>query len=212
MSKYFVHPSTFLVSGPTGCGKTRFVARVILENMIQPQPNKIIWIYSEWQALYDQIREQRPEIEFVQGLTEGIYNSLNSQYRNLIILDDQMGSAGNSKLLAKLFTQVSHHRNLPVIYIVQNFFDQTKEHRTISLNTQYVILFKNPRDKGQLSVLSRAMYGAKSGNFLVDVFNDATRGPYGYLVLDFRPESEDETRLRTKIFPGEQTDIYVRKV
>ncbi len=74
MSKYFVHPSTFLVNGPTGCGKTRFVAKLILENMIQQQPNKIIWIYSEWQRLYDQIREQRPEIEFVQGLTEGIYN------------------------------------------------------------------------------------------------------------------------------------------
>ena len=31
----YVHPSTFVVSGPTGCGKTAFVVRVFKESMLR---------------------------------------------------------------------------------------------------------------------------------------------------------------------------------
>jgi len=212
MSLKFIHPSTFLVSGPTGCGKTRFVARLILENLIEPIPTKLIWIYSEWQNLYDELLSVKPEIEFIKGLKEELYDSLNASNRNLVILDDQMSLAGDSKILSKLFTDGSHHRNLSIIYIVQNLFHQGRSHRTVSLNSQYIILFKNPRDKGQLSTLSRSMYGQKSGRFLLDVFDDATKQPFGYLVIDLRPESEDESRLSSCIFRGEDTIIYAKKV
>ena len=37
-------------------------------------------------------------------------------------------------------------------------FCQGKFSRTISLNTNYLILFKNPRDNNQISVLARQMY------------------------------------------------------
>ena len=40
--------------------------------------------------------------------------------RNLFIVDDMMGE--KDAIIAKLFTKKSHHRNLSVIYIVQNFF------------------------------------------------------------------------------------------
>ena len=36
-------------------------------------------------------------------------------------------------VIAKLFTKKAHHGNLSVIYIVQNLFHQSKDHRTISL-------------------------------------------------------------------------------
>ena len=31
--RYFIHPSTILISGPTGSGKTRFVQRLITNKM-----------------------------------------------------------------------------------------------------------------------------------------------------------------------------------
>jgi len=49
------HPFTCLVAGPTGCGKSVFVSRLIqhMQNMMYPVPEKVMWCYGEWQALYD---------------------------------------------------------------------------------------------------------------------------------------------------------------
>ena len=41
---------------------------------------------------------------------------------NLIVIDDQMIEAGKDNRIVNLFTKGSHHRNLSVIYIVQNLF------------------------------------------------------------------------------------------
>ena len=55
--------------------------------------------------------------------------------------------ASKDKRIVNLFTRDSHHHNLSVIYIVQNLFHQGKGSRSISLNSYYLVLFKNPRDK-----------------------------------------------------------------
>ena len=62
-------------------------------------------------------------------------------------------------VIAKLFTKKSYHGNLSVIYIVQNLFHQSKDHRTISLNASYLVLTKNVRDASQvihLALVSKA--------------------------------------------------------
>ena len=105
MALPFVHPSTILISGPTGCGKTKFVQRVINEKFFTVRHNKIYWIYSEWQPTYDQIGSSNLDIEFHKDFTEEMYDSLSSKDNNLVILDDQMSRVGDSKILAKLFTE-----------------------------------------------------------------------------------------------------------
>ena len=49
-------------------------------------------------------------------------------------MDDLMAQSSKDKRIADLFTKGSHHRNLSIIYIVQNIFHQGKEIRNISLN------------------------------------------------------------------------------
>ena len=90
-----------------------------------------------------------PGIEFIQGIPEDIDEPdyLNVSQRNLIVLDDLMAQSGEDKRIADVFTKESHHRNLSVIYIVQNIFHQRKEMRNISLNAHYIVLFKSPRDR-----------------------------------------------------------------
>jgi len=214
----FQHPSTILIAGPTGCGKTRFVERVLTNGMIQPSPSKIVWVYGEWQPIYDHLQLMYGgRIEFSKGYTESLYESFSPAVRNLLVLDDQMMSqARDSKDLARLFTQGSHHRNLTVIYIIQNLFDQGKAMRSISLNSHYLVLFKNPRDRGQIRTLSQQMFPsgnkASRSKFLIDAFEDATGGsPYGYLVIDLKPDTPDRFRIRTRIFPDEQTAVYVQR-
>ena len=95
-----------------------------------------------------------PGIEFNQGIPEDIDEPdyLDVSQRNPIILDDLMAQSGKDKRIADLFTKGSHHRNLSVIYIVQNVFPQWKEMRNISLNVHYIVLFKSPRDRQQISI------------------------------------------------------------
>ena len=92
--------------------------------------------------------------------------------RTLLILDDLMAEADDS--IANVFTKISHHRNVSVIFLTQNLFHKNKHMRTISLNAHYLVLFKNPRDVEQFATLARQMY-AKNWQFAVEAFRDATR-------------------------------------
>ena len=206
----FHHPTTILVAGPTFSGKTTFVKKLIRTRMVQPAPERIIWIYKEKddKTEFESMARDFSNIQFFSDLDPEIFESINSQERNLIILDDVMNEAGESKSVAKLFTQGSHHRNMTVVFLVQNLFHQAKQMRTISLNSHYMVLFKNPRDQGQIRALSYQMYPSEK-NFLVDAFADATSAPHSYLLLDLHPETPENFRVRTHIFPCETTVVYV---
>lgn len=212
----FKHPSTILIAGPTGSGKTEFLVRLLQTRSIEPFPQRVVWVYGEWQSAYDRIlnlKLKHVNLTFVKDFNEEIYESLNRNVRNLVVLDDQMEnenahSKGGSNL-AKFFTQGSHHRNLTVVYIVQNLFHQSKSMRTISLNSQYVVVFKNPRDKQQIECLGRQMF-PNNPRFLTAAFEDATSEPYGYLVIDLRPETPESYRIRADMF-GDCQSVYVPK-
>ena len=82
----------------------------------------------------------------------------------------------------------------------------------MNLNTHYLVLFKNPRDATQIAIVARQMYPGKS-KFVLEAFKDATKEPYGYLLIDLRPETDDRYRIRTNIFPDDDRQyVYVPKV
>lgn len=91
--------------------------------------------------------------------------------------------------------------------MTQNLFQRGSRSRTIALNTYYLVLMKNVRDASQIAFLGRQLFPGHS-NFLLEAYADATKSPYGYLLVDTSPHSEDKYRLRTHIFPGEDPIIY----
>ena len=206
------HPFTCCCAGMTGCGKTKWVQKLLMgkEDTIKGSPQNIIWCYGEYQPIYSELSKHFPHLKFIEGFPSEINDIIDPSKRNLIILDDLMSEIGNDKGVTALFTKGSHHKNLSVILILQNLFHQSKEMRTISLNSHYLIIFRNPRDKSQINHLAKQMY---PGNikFLQQSYNDATSKPYGYVLVDLKPETPDEIRLRTKIFPGETTSVYIPK-
>lgn len=212
----FKHPSTILIAGPTGSGKTEFLVKLLETRCLLPFPERIVWIYGEWQNAYDRILQtslpRTTKVEFVKDFKEETYDTLDSRSRNMVVLDDQMENSNISRKggssFAKFFTQGSHHRNLTVVYIVQNLFHQSKMMRTISLNSQYVVLYKNPRDKQQIENLGRQMY-PNNVKFLTTSFEDATSQPYGYLVVDLRPETPEALRVKTDVFDCKEQTVYV---
>ena len=72
------------------------------------------------------------------------------------------------------------------------------------------MLFKNPRDKAQVSFLARQVFPHKS-NILQQAYNDATRKAHSYLLLDFQQTTPENRRLKSKIIPGEKSFIYAEK-
>jgi len=50
------HPFTAIVAGPTFCGKTRFVFRLIdhVSRMIDSSPSRIAYCYGEYQQMFCQ--------------------------------------------------------------------------------------------------------------------------------------------------------------
>ena len=209
-----VHPSSILIAGPSGSGKTVFVRNLLLNHMLSPAPSRIVIVYGEWQKEYALLQHHFPNIEFHKGpMPPDLYESFSPNENNLLVLDDQMTDAANSGQLEKYFVQGAHHRNLTIIFIVQNLFEKGKAMRSTNLNSNYLVLYKNPRDKGQMAVLGRQMYPSKWKGF-VSALQDATEEPYSYLVVDLRPETPEEFRLRGNIFPGRgnenpPTDIYI---
>jgi len=170
-------------------------------------------VYGEWQKAYDELRNSVvPSISFVHNFNNQLYDTFNANTRNMLILDDQMendvATARRGQGVVKFFTQGSHHRNLTVVYMVQNLFNQDPAMRTVSLNAHYMVLFKNPRDATQIRTLSIQMY-PKCKNFLLDAMVDATHNvPYGYLLLNLRPDGCDALRVVSNVLAAHPT-VYI---
>ena len=71
MDPRWQHPFTCIVVGPTGCGKTTFVARLLrnASAMIDPPPERVTWYYSEWQKAYENLADI-PDMRLEEGAAD----------------------------------------------------------------------------------------------------------------------------------------------
>jgi hypothetical protein len=205
----FRHPFTGVCAGPTGSGKSELMKKIVLHArvLIDPPPDRIVWYYAEFQPKLNAELGGEAGVEFREGCPE--MSEFSGSERVLIIIDDLMSECG--KEITSLFVKGSHHRNLSIWLLVQNFYNQgNKEMRNITLNAQYVIAFKNPRDNQQIKVMARQMYD-RDAQVLLDAFAIATREPHGYLLMDLKQSTPDHLRLRSKIIPGDWMEVYTSR-
>ena len=206
--------SSIVIVGPTSSGKTRWTYRLLncLNRMYAGvPPDKVLYCYGVYQTLYDTFEDTMPHVTLHQGLPSlsEIENFADGQH-GLVIIDDLMQQVLGSDDMKLLFTQTCHHKRISVIFISQNLYGQGKSARTIALNCWYIILFKNLRGTSQIATLGRQLFPGKS-DILLESFQASTSVPFGYLMIDMSQRGRDEYRLRTKVFPGEDTIIYKPK-
>lgn len=160
------------------------------------KPDHIEWYYGEI----------KPQISANIKIISGLPSVENIRNNSIIIIDDLFVEASKSDNITNLFTRVSHHRNCFIIFITQNIYHQSSHNRTRNLNTQYLVLFKNPRDKLQIQTLKRQMCIPH----LVEAFDYATTSsPFSYLFIDFRPETLEHLRVQTGILNGENHLVFI---
>jgi hypothetical protein len=138
--QYFQRPSTFC--GPTGCGKSQFLAQLLItiRSQFKPIPSVINFFYSEYQPLFDELKVIVPFIHFHEGLPSE--NSFENRDQLIILVDLMNASKDNTNILDVL-TKISHHRTIRIILIVQNLFAKGSCIRSMSLIGHYLILFNN---------------------------------------------------------------------
>ena len=125
----------------------------------------------------------------------------------LLILDDLLVELEeNHKQLNVLFTKGSHHNNISVMFLTQNLYD--KRLRVPRINSQYLLLLKNPQGRDQIRTLAQQLY-PEHRKFFQEAYEDATIQPYSYLLIDLHPRTDEEKRLSTKIFPDEKRIYYI---
>jgi len=112
-----------------------------------------------------------------------------------------------NKNVCKLFTKGSHHRNLLVILVTQDIFQKTSHSRDISLNTKYIVAFKNPSDKLQFQCLARQIY-PENPTELFRIYKEVTEPPHGYLLIDLTQGINDLLIFRCDIFNSEYSVCY----
>lgn len=200
----FPSPATIAVCGCTMSGKSSWVFR-LLDNadlMFEVPPKEIVYCYGIYQDAFETARKN---VTFLQGLpTEADLDRLPKGH-NVVILDDLMHAACRDTAVETLFTRGAHHRNISIIYISQNLF--SKGSRTMSLNVHFWILMRSPRDTSQIQTLGRQVFPMRS-KALREAYDDATAKQYGYLCLDVSPSGDETHRMRTRVFPGEDTVVY----
>ena len=199
----FKTPSSIIVVGPSGCGKTCFTESLLLDDLeelfLSPLPT-IHYCYGVWQDGFLDMKDAG--VQFHEGIPETEHLKSWFSKGGLLVLDDLMAEGGEDKELLDLFTKHSHHQNITVLYLCQDMFPPGKYAKSISRNAHYIVAFKNPRDQlGMRNLLLQAF--PTCWQDMMDVYQKVTKRPFGYMVLDVHPGSDDSKRVFSHLLTHE---------
>lgn len=190
----FRTPCCITLAGPTQCGKTTWTLNLLRgkDHMFTEVPEHVILFYHAPQPAYTKMVKEGLVHSLVQGMPEQKHIELLKKFQygkgSLVIIDDQQVNLKSDELV-QLFTTGSHHFKISVILIVQNLFVKSRIFRDLSLQSQYIVVFKNPRDRTSVLNLSSQVYPGER-KFVKAAFEYISElGPYSYLLFDLHQAS-----------------------
>jgi len=187
-----------IIAGSSGSGKSVLLSEILLNRneLIDRKIDKIVYCAKYETSIPVSLRSDK-SIIYHEGLPtdEMIQNEANENI--LLCLDDLLESAFSSDIVSRIFTQ-GRNKNISTILLTQNLFPRYSNARNISLNANYLIIFRNLRDASSISHLARQVCPSNSKEFSELFINNINR-PYSYLLLDFTPTTPDVFRYRENI-------------
>ena len=215
-------PFSMAVAGPSQCGKSRFIVKLIQNQdaVFAGTFHRIIYCQPESLAhrpnpIFKDIASIFPSAELLSGLPDITKLHLDLSYQNsLVIIDDQMSAFLSSEAMLHLLTVDCHHRGVSVIYTLQNFFSPSKHGKTLMRNTHYKCLFFNRTDLTELRNISLQIVPRNAG-FLEScfqfLFKHFPNHDSHYILVDGHFRSKiPNFFIRSHLFPA--ADNVVRPI
>jgi Cdc6-like AAA superfamily ATPase len=117
----FSAPSTILICGSMRSGKTYFTKQLLqnADGMFSIPVDKIVYPYSEYQPMLDEMMANIPRFLLHQGSPskEDIERYTEDVNHEIVVLDDLMLQVAQSQDCVHLFTVTSHHRNVSMVML-----------------------------------------------------------------------------------------------
>lgn len=188
-----------LVSGGRGVGKIEFTTKRLKGKFTAPQPERNVWCYPKHQQdLFQEIMKMN--VEYMEGISRELDKYSKKNKRDFIILDDLTDEVSNSLQVTQL-ARHGRHDTLSVIYLTQNLLH--KSQGTLSFNSDYMLIFKNPWDNSQFAFIARQIFSGKV-KFLMWTYKDATSSSHTYLMLYLKPDTQERFRMSSNILKDPQ--------
>lgn len=179
------------IVGPSESGKTRLIHDMLTFGTFQKPFTKIYYFYRHWQPSYAKFIQDISNIEFVQlhddlSIVSSISESIEPHIdnRTLMIFDDVAEEILGNSDFSNLATS-GRHKNISIVFIKHNLYQQGKHSVTIDKNTTHLVLMNNPRIGKQLKILGSELGEAK---FLEECYKKAVKENgqnFGHLMIDF---------------------------
>ena len=208
----FILPQSVIISAATKGGKTTLMKNLLMEpdRMFTPPIDSVIYVYSVWQDTYADLEAfWKDRIIFRESIpTRAELMELSEAKKHIVlVLDDKQAALKNPEI-ADFVCILCSHRNISTFLLLQNFYYDSKVLRTVALNVQTIILFKNRRSAQQVKTLA-AQISPGNTKFFMDAYSKATgQSNYSYLVIDLDPRGDSRHQFRTNIFPNELTTVF----
>jgi GTPase SAR1 family protein len=196
------------LSGPSGCGKTTFISDLItnLDQISVDPPKKVIYFYKEWQTKFTDM-EQTQGVNFIEDNDMIIEQIKDFSVPALVIFDDMLNSE-NLKAVAQLFTVFGRHLNLCLAFLTQRLFNNNEFFRQISQNSDYIGVFKNPRNSREIRTLASQI--TPKTLELLTIYQKATKDPYSYVLINLTQEGLPQLKYISNVFSKNQVvNVYV---
>ena len=223
------HPFTLLISGPSGSGKSTFVDKLIRErkDLINEELD-YIYIFIGTPArenqtfvdLIDSMKSQKRfqlfELNKIYNTSEKLKNNFSKDFLQMIqlhkekgekgcvVFDDLMEELSKSDILVSLWTKISSHYSLSVIFVTQNMFfkgggSRSSDMVTVFRNTRYLTLFRYKLDKTIIRNVVTKIGSGKNGKNLQEMISEICK-KYRYCLIRADLERDDLLQYSSDIF------------
>ena len=191
----------FLTLLSTGCGKTTLIKNIIenITTFTSSPPNKVVYFYTEWQNKFD-IMKASFGVEFIED-NDNMLNFIKDLNTSALVIFDDMMNSDNLKSVAQIFTVHGRHLNLSLAFLSQKLFNNNEHFRQISQNSDYMCVFKNPRNSLDIRNLSNQI--TPKSNALSHIYQKATVKPYSYIFINLTQEAVPQLKFINNIFSSD---------
>ena len=186
---------------PTPLLKTTLIKNIIenITTFTSSPPNKVVYFYTEWQNKFD-IMKASFGVEFIED-NDNMLNFIKDLNTSALVIFDDMMNSDNLKSVAQIFTVHGRHLNLSLAFLSQKLFNNNEHFRQISQNSDYMCVFKNPRNSLDIRNLSNQI--TPKSNALSHIYQKATVKPYSYIFINLTQEAVPQLKFINNIFSSD---------